>query len=546
MTVCTILVVTIAATVFGVVAISRMEKHSAEQILTLQCDAGEKNLDHYFDSVEQSVAMLSAYVESELDGIDDASLQAHLDQVSEIFGKLAQETVGVCTYYYRIDPLVSVNAKGFWFTNLDGRGFVEHEPTDITQYDTNDTSQLVWFTVPKATGMGLWLPPYITDNLDVRVISYNAPIYYQKTFVGVIGIEIDYTTMARQIDAITLYDSGYAFLSDADGNVVYHPHMDVTVMDEKPKIPDELYGAKGFANYTYEGVEKQAISMPLDNGMYLNITVPVKEINAVWQEWTVEIILIFTAMTILAVIIIMRFIGHITRPLRNLTRVAEQINEGKYESNIEYNGKDEVGVLTQTFNKLTEHLKAYIGDLNDLAYADALTALHNKGAFDICVQGIQTKLIQPGPLEFAVCIFDCNDLKKVNDQNGHDKGDIYLKETAAIISEVFGHSPIFRIGGDEFAAVLLGNDFKKRDKLLELFDEICATKRDTADVCWERVNVARGLAVYDPERDETVSDVIRRADRLMYENKWASKEALKKETEGENYRPEDADGGFDE
>lgn len=61
--------------------------------------------------------------------------------------------------------------------NLDSYfGSVEHQVTDITLYDTEDTSQLVWYTVPKATGEAVWLPPYITDNLDVRVLSYNVPI----------------------------------------------------------------------------------------------------------------------------------------------------------------------------------------------------------------------------------------------------------------------------------------------------------------------------------------------------------------------------------
>jgi diguanylate cyclase (GGDEF)-like protein len=123
-------------------------------------------------------------------------------------------------------------------------------------------------------------------------------------------------------------------------------------------------------------------------------------------------------------------------------------------------------------------------------------------------------------IEFAVCIFDCNDLKSVNDVNGHDKGDIYLKETAAIICEVYKHSPVFRVGGDEFAALLLNRDYRNRDELLRLFDEKCAEKRKDARRAWEKVSVARGMAVYDPEEDESVNDVVRRADKLMYENKW--------------------------
>ena len=144
-----------AATVFGVIAIRNIGQRSSNQILLLLCESGEKNLDFYFESVEQSVEMVSAYVESDLVSIEEDELQSHLDRVSDIFKKMTYKTNGILTYYYRIDPKVSTDAKGFWYVNTDGEGFVEHEVTDITQYDTDDTSQLVWFTVPKATGKSI-------------------------------------------------------------------------------------------------------------------------------------------------------------------------------------------------------------------------------------------------------------------------------------------------------------------------------------------------------------------------------------------------------
>lgn len=397
--------------------------------------------------------------------------------------------------------------------------------TDITLYDTGDTGALVWFTVPKFEGKAVWLPPYITDNLDVRVLSYNVPVYLEKQFVGVIGIELDYSAMAEQVDGITLYDNGYAFINDEQGNIIYHPRMDVTAMEEQPKAPEGAVGEDHFYRYVYEGVRKQAIRLPLKNGMRLNVTVPTVEIQAGTIRWSVTVVIVFAVLLALFILIVMRLTGRFAKPLRDLTKAAEQVDEGNYDCKLTYKGDDEIGILTQTFMKVTAHLKTYITGLNDLAYADALTSLHNRGAFDICVQSIQTEMNEPGhALKFAVCIFDCNDLKKVNDQNGHDKGDIYLKGAASVICEVFEHSPVFRIGGDEFAAMLLGRDYDNREALLKRFDEKCAEKRSSSEDRWEQIDVARGMAVYDPEEDESVSDVVRRADRMMYENKWLRKE----------------------
>ena len=208
MTVVMIVVAVLVVTVTYVLFIRDTEHGKNEQLLLLLCETGERNLDYYFTSVEKSVKKVAAYTEKSLDGLEDEKLQVHIRQVEQYFDEIANKTNGVFTYYYRIDPAVSSKVKGFWFTNVDNTDFVEHEVTDISQYDTSDTSKLVWFTVPKATGSSIWLQPYLTENLDVRVISYNVPIYYRGQFVGVIGIEIDYTTMAEQVGSIRLYRRG--------------------------------------------------------------------------------------------------------------------------------------------------------------------------------------------------------------------------------------------------------------------------------------------------------------------------------------------------
>jgi diguanylate cyclase (GGDEF)-like protein len=127
-------------------------------------------------------------------------------------------------------------------------------------------------------------------------------------------------------------------------------------------------------------------------------------------------------------------------------------------------------------------------------------------------------------MEFGLCIFDCNNLKIINDTCGHDKGDLYLQKTAATICNVFEHSPVFRIGGDEFAAILTGLDYKNRDHLTHIFDLTCEKIRKENTERWEQVDVAWGMAVYDSKEDSSVNDVLRRADRLMYQNKWSGRD----------------------
>ena len=171
--------------------------------------------------------------------------------------------------------------------------------------------------------------------------------------------------------------------------------------------------------------------------------------------------------------------------------------------------------------------KHLLKDLNRRVFVDALTSVRNKGAFSNYMEKLQERLDQGEEFEFAIGMFDCNNLKNINDEYGHDKGDIYLKAACQLICKVFDHSPVFRIGGDEFAVVLEKNDFINREELLSQFEERRKEISDSADNKWEEIHIAVGIAVYDPENDSGATDTMRRADKIMYDNKRIVKEQEK-------------------
>ena len=529
------LMVVIAAvaivTVSSVIFIQTTEHRKSDQLLLLLCETGEKNLDYYFNSVQKSVTKVASFVESDLDGLDDEKLAAHMERAADYFDEMASKTNGVLTYYYRIDPEVSDTVKGFWYMDLDGEGFKEHEVTDITLYDTDDTSALVWFTVPKYEGRPIWLPPYITDNLDKRVISYNVPIYWRGQFVGVVGIEIDYSTMAEQVDSIRLFSNGYAFLNDESGDLFYHPHIDVATLTEetKPAVPDGMLSESTFINYTYDGVDKVGAWLPLSNGMRLNVVAPVSETNGDWVGLIWNILIVGGIVLVAAFVFTMLYTRRITKPLEQLTEAADQADRGNYDQELTYLKDDELGRLTKTFRRMANNMKDHISDLNKQVYIDALTHVKNKGAFSAFLDELQEQMDKDGErLTFAIGMFDCDDLKQINDQYGHDSGDVYIRTASRTICRVFQHSPVFRIGGDEFAVILRHEDYRNREELVSRFHKDCADVNAATGNRWEQVHISMGIAAYDPQEDHTVNDVLHRADETMY----ADKRARKKDSHG--------------
>ncbi len=163
--------------------------------------------------------------------------------------------------------------------------------------------------------------------------------------------------------------------------------------------------------------------------------------------------------------------------------------------------------------------KKLVKDLNKKVFVDALTSVRNKGAFNDNIKKLQDRLNYGENFEFGIVILDCNDLKKINDKYGHDKGDIYIKNACQLICKTYAHSPVFRIGGDEFAVILYESDFDNKDSLFETFEkrrkEIC----EAAPNKWEEVNIASGCEIYDASVHNSVNEVVRSADKKMYENK---------------------------
>ena len=147
-----------------------------------------------------------------------------------------------------------------------------------------------------------------------------------------------------------------------------------------------------------------------------------------------------------------------------------------------------------------------------------MTGIGNKSAYVLKVKELNN-MIYDGNRDFSIVMVDVNCLKDVNDEYGHTCGDLYLKGSCHIICEVFKHSPIYRIGGDEFVAVLTGEDYdnrKEKMKLLnELFDE---AYEDQSSDPWLRYSASAGIADCG-KKDLSAEFVFARADKEMYDAK---------------------------
>ena len=165
-----------------------------------------------------------------------------------------------------------------------------------------------------------------------------------------------------------------------------------------------------------------------------------------------------------------------------------------------------------------EHL-AELTLANEIARRDELTHTKNKTAYREMEAELQ-KNIDEGCEPFGIVVCDINGLKTINDTEGHKAGDDYIRNSCLLICRTFSHSPVFRIGGDEFVVILKGKEFTDGQKLLSSMRKQVEENIRVG----EGPVVASGFADFRPGEDRTVEEVFNRADNQMYIDKTSLKE----------------------
>ena len=211
--------------------------------------------------------------------------------------------------------------------------------------------------------------------------------------------------------------------------------------------------------------------------------------------------------------------------MKSLTAAAAKLSNEDYEIEIEHSDTYEIQQLSSAFENMLVKLREHKRHQLLLTYRDSMTGLRNTTAFKDWVLEFNKKIKYEG-ISFGIVVFDLNYLKRTNDTYGHIVGNNLIVTASQIIADTFKKSPVFRIGGDEFVAILQNHDLEDRDMLFSQFEATCENTTLDADGKLVPVSIAKGFAMFDPSTDTQFSDVFNRADEKMYQHKKQSKIVL--------------------
>ena len=504
----TIISAMLAITVFigglSIYEVDNFVQLQTENFINVTCEKEASQINDVFGDMENSVRIMESYVygliESETDVKDyDRQLEI-LNQSEEMFIDVAEHTDGAIAYYMRFALEISHPECGFFFSKINGKDeFVRLKTTNLLLYDRDDIEHVGWYWQPYEAGKPIWMLPYYNRNNDILMISYVVPLYYGNEFIGIVGMDFDYTVLTDKVHNIKIYENGFAHLEFEGADVYNSDHTEDAKLHKNP----EKY---------------LSVSNELKNGMTLIISASYDDIRRIRYDIAFKILFVVVFLAVLFSLIAVFTVRKIVHPLKALTDASVKLSGGDYDVEITHSDTNEIKLLSSAFEKMIQNLKEHERLQNILAYRDSLTGLRNTNSYKVWLDEFERE-IEKGNLDFGVIVLDLNYLKETNDSYGHDIGNQLIVKAAGIVSGTFKRSPVFRIGGDEFLVVLQNRDLDEVEGLLEKFDDECLNESISAEGENIPISIAKGFARYHADKDLKFLDVFNRADDAMYENK---------------------------
>ncbi len=197
-----------------------------------------------------------------------------------------------------------------------------------------------------------------------------------------------------------------------------------------------------------------------------------------------------------------------------LNPLLQAVEHIKQDQSLPIMGAHEFRYLASTYNKMYSAYKRSIRNLSYKASHDVLTGAYNRAGFDLITDSID-------PDSTAVILFDADRFKDVNDEHGHDVGDLVLKNLVKTLRKYFRTDDyVCRIGGDEFAVLMVHVEERSRVLIEKKIEQINRDLLATQDGL-PPITVSAGVSYCREGR--TMHEVLHEADVALYHVKHNGK-----------------------
>lgn len=184
---------------------------------------------------------------------------------------------------------------------------------------------------------------------------------------GVVSVDVNIDLVAQLVNSVRIGDHGYAYILDANGNVVYHPTQQAgspaTADDQAERLKQSQSDVFSYTTSLGEA-KKLTFQTNKTTGWKIAGTMYESEVADHASSVLKVLMIVLVSSLVLGGALIVGIIISILKPLRKLQHASNVISEGNLTERVDYQGNDELGELSSSFNKMTESLHHVIDQVN--------------------------------------------------------------------------------------------------------------------------------------------------------------------------------------
>jgi diguanylate cyclase (GGDEF)-like protein len=401
-------------------------------------------------------------------------------------------------------------------------------------------------------------------------VRTGAPIYDEEgALVGIVsaGIRFDTDEVVDELKDIFLSDVSVFFGDTRITTTVIIDGRRITGMKMDPAVAKAVLEEKTeySKNVDILGVKYKTFYMPVLNESgeafaAFFIGAPLAELKAASDTLVRNIIAISLLGLAVSIIIMYQIVSSVSRPLIQLSKNVNEIENGNFNISIDTKQSDEVGNVSRSLQKLVHTVrelinginttisenqkgKAYsidtkafrgayqtlaerIVELSDFSTKDKLTGLANRRTFDFRLN-LEWNRAMRDSTPLSLLILDVDRFKNFNDTYGHQQGDTVLQMVADTLTQSIkrGIDFVARWGGEEFV-VLLPNT--STNGAMHVAEKIRARVEEAEIKCANsetprKVTISIGVSTQTPATGSPIDNLISKADEALYSAKNAGR-----------------------
>ena len=292
----------------------------------------------------------------------------------------------------------------------------------------------------------------------------------------------------------------------------FHGYLDEVTLSEEDLFMDKDVQARKAIDLVYDDTylgQKERIYSNIQSAMDTILITSEAQKNQVENEYR-SLLITQSVLLFLLLLLMIGFAVIFTRlyviPLQRFTESLENKDE------LQEIGSEELRVFARTYNNLLEQIRSDQDELSYEASHDALTQLYNRKIFEKVRLSLEN---------VAMLIIDVDHFKQINDTYGHEVGDATLVKLAKILKVSFrSEDYVCRIGGDEFAVIMLHTDESLSQLIVNKVTHINEYMHNTDDgLPYNSLSIGIAFAGNTEEAESLYS----RCDKALYHTKEAGK-----------------------